>query len=92
MANQGKDEISVTVTSVDGNMTAAFPRSATVGDVHHTAYDKLVRDKTAVPFSATTMEFENKPVADSEHLSKLVKGGPPPTDLRLALTWVSQGG
>lgn len=87
--------VRVQVTSVDGNFTHPFRTTQTVGDVRQFAYERLVQDKTAVPLTATNMEFGGHAVADSESLGALASGSKNPgrdIDLILALTWVSQGG
>ncbi|MDB4889234.1 MAG: hypothetical protein JWL61_1089 [Gemmatimonadetes bacterium] len=92
--------IKVEVTSIDGNLTHPFKRSDTIGEVHRFSYDRLVRDKTTVPFTATTIEFNSQPVSDAETLGSLASAADNKEHeknkdegkLTLALTWVSQGG
>jgi hypothetical protein len=102
MAESEHGELTVKITSVDGNMTQSFSRNTKVGEVRQIAYDNLVQDKTTVPLSATTIEFRGGAVTDSTSLKDLLKKQNDERnkddkkdkdfDLLLSLTWVSQGG
>ncbi len=92
----GHKKLKVLVTSMDGHMQHPFDRTDTVGDVHQRAYDKLVKQKDAVPFERTWMEHNGQRTADSVALQTLVTGeqhdqGQDP-DLTLALSWDTMGG
>ena len=97
MAKEEHGTLRVVVTSVDGNLSHPFKRTDSVGDVQAFAYPKLVKDKTAVPFSSTWIEFNGKQVASTEQLGVLAgpegshgHGNEP--DLTLTLAWGTQGG
>jgi hypothetical protein len=95
MPNTDHVTLRVLVTSIDGNLNHVFKRADDVGTVHKRAYDDIIKDKARTPFSATTIEFKNKPVADSVVLGTLAPGDKNhgnEIDLTLALTWESQGG
>jgi len=88
--------LKVLITSVDGNTTHPFKAEDSVGTVHAFAYEKLVQDKTQVPFGTTHMEHDGQPVADAEVLGTLAARGQSrhgqDADLVLSLVWTSQGG
>ncbi len=90
-----KGTVRVQVNSVDGNLTHPFKRTDTVADLQRYAYEKLVQDKTAIPLSATSIEFGGTALSAGESLGTLASGEKNPgheIDLVVALTWVSQGG
>lgn len=87
--------VRVRVTSIDGRTEHPFRQQQSVGDVHQWAYEHLVKDKSAVAYSATWMEYNEERVDDSRALSSF---GPfdrqtgRDIGLTLGLAWTSQGG
>lgn len=96
MAGSGEQGVvRVRIDSPDGKWTHPFKRTDTIAEVRERAYGQLVQNKTAVPLSATSIQFGGNPVADSEKLGTLATGGKNhgnEIDLVLSLVWTSQGG
>ena len=95
MAGNDRGTVRIQVTSIDGNLDHPFRRTDTIGDVRKFAYEHLVKDKSGVPFTATTIELGGVSIADSEAVGSLAdaaKNRGKEIDLVVSLTWVSQGG
>jgi hypothetical protein len=92
--SKGNKKLMVLVTSMDGHLRHPFDRTDTVGIVHRYAYDKLVKQKDAVPFERTWIEHNGQRTDDMVLLETLVNdeqhGAEP--DLTLALSWDTGGG
>ena len=101
MSSRKSEKVRVQVTSVDGNVTHPFNGTDTVAEVQVFAYGRIVRDKTQVPMTATSVERalpdgQTLPLSGAELLSSLVGPQEPghgnEVDLVLSLVWTSQGG
>ena len=91
---QGK-KLMVLVTSNDGHVKHPFDKTATVGEVHSFAYDRVVKQKAQTPLTQTWIEFDGTKIEDSFVLSTLAdreQGGGPEADLTLSLVWITGGG
>ena len=92
---RGQKKLSVLVTSNDGHVKHPFDKTATVGEVHSFAYDRLVKQKEQTQLAQTWIEFDGTKIDESVVLSTLAErdqGGGPEADLTLSLVWITGGG
>lgn len=96
MKTEEHGTVRVRVTSIDARDDHPFRLEDTVAGVHNWAYDRLVKDKAAVPFEATWMEYQGERVDDSRQLRSFDLPDHEPRGKEVALTlglaWTSQGG